>query len=143
MGWLAMIGSGISALSQGNQGDETAAATRADAALKAAQIRKLAVRTQSEARAAEAASGVDVNSPTAKLIDENIASASTADEMNTILSGERAASAAYRASRVQALGTMLGATGGNSGGGGMSALGSIGQSFGRWKTAAPGGVGAG
>lgn len=142
MGWLSMIGSGISALSQGNQADESAGAIRADAALKAAQIRKLAVRTQGEARAAEAGSGVDVNSPSAKLIDESIDSASTADEMNTILSGERQASAAYRAGKQQALGTFLGAAGGNSGGG-MSALGSIGQSLGRWKTASPGGVGAG
>lgn len=143
MGWLSMIGGGISALSQGNQGDESAAAIRADAALKAAQIRKLAVRTQSEARTAEAGAGVDVNSPTAKVIDESIDSASTADEMNTILSGERQASAAYRAGKQQALGTFLGMAGGGSGGGGMSALGSIGQSFGRWKSAAPGGVGAG
>lgn len=141
MGYLSMIGSGISALSQGNQGDESAAAIRADAALKAAQIRKLATRTRSAARAATAASGVDVNSPSAKVIDESIGSDATVDEMNAIMSGERQASAAYRAGKQQALGTFLGAASGGSGGGGMSALGSIGQSFGKWKTAS--GVGAG
>src|ERR1041385_530312 len=107
MGWLQMIGGGISALAQGNQADESAAAIRADAALKAAQIRKLAVRTQGEARAAEAGSGGDVNSPSAKVIDESIDSGATSDEMNTIMSGERAASAAYRAGKTAALGSFL------------------------------------
>ena len=63
MGWMQLIGAGISAISQVKAGDDAASAMRADAALKAAQIKKLSVRTQSEARAALAASGVDVNSP--------------------------------------------------------------------------------
>lgn len=138
MGWMQLVGAGVSALSQKDQGDEAAAAAKADAALKAAQIKKLSVRTQSEARATLAASGVDVNSPTAKIIDTGIASESDADAMNAIVSGSRAASAAKSAGRINALGTVVGAIGSDYG---QSALGKVGASIGRWKTASPGGVG--
>lgn len=139
MGWLRLVGTGISALSQMSAGDDAAAAARADGALKAGQIRKLAVNTRSSARAALAASGVDVNSPSSKVIDSSIQSESEQDAMNAILSGGRAASVATTASRMNALGTGLSALNSDYG---QSALSKVQASFGRWKTAGPGGVGA-
>lgn len=138
MGWMQLVGAGISALSQSKAGDQAASAARADAALKAGQIKKLSVRTQSEARAALAASGVDVNSPSAKVINSSIADESDVDALNTILSGGRAASVAKTAGKINALGTITGAIGSDYG---QSALGQVGASIGRWKTASPGGVG--
>lgn len=140
MGWMQIVGAGISAISQAKAGSDADSAMRADAALKAAQIKKLSVRTQGEARGALAGSGVDVNSPTAKVINSNIAGESDLDAMNTILSGGRAGSVAKTAGRINALGTVTGALGSDYG---QSALGKVGQAFGRWKTAAPptGGVG--
>lgn len=139
MGWLQLVGTGISALSQMSAGDDAAAAARADGALKAGQIRKLAVNTRSQARAALAASGVDVNSPSSKVIDSSIQNESEQDAMNAILSGGRAASVATTASRMNALGT---ATSFFSSDYGQSALSKASASIGRWKTASPGGVGA-
>jgi hypothetical protein len=130
-----MIGQGISALSEKQQGDDAADALRADAALKAAQIRKLAVRTRGEARAAIAASGLDVNSASAKIIDSTIAGESEQDVMNTIMSGARGADVAKTAGQTNALGTVVGALGSSYG---QSAM----TSIGRWKTASGSGVGA-
>lgn len=138
MGWLQLVGAGISAISQSQAGDDAASAARADAAIKAGQIKKLSVRTQGQARAAIAASGVDVNSPSAKAIDESIRGESDLDARYAILSGGRAASIAKTAGRINALGTVAG---GLSSEYGQSALGKVGASIGRWKTAAPGGVG--
>ena len=58
--------------------------------------------------------------------------------MNSILSGGRAASVARTAAKINALGTVTGALGSDYG---QSALGQVGASIGRWKTASPGGVG--
>ena len=137
MGWMQLVGAGISALSQAEAGKQAQDAVNADAALKASSIRKLAVRQQGEAKAAIAASGVDVNSPTARIIGETIKSDSEQDVMNTILGARRAGSAAAQAGNINAVGTAFNALGSSYG---QSAL----SSLGNWKTApaATGGVGA-
>lgn len=133
MGYLQLIGAGVSALSQMKAGDQAAAASRADAALQAGQIRKLAVRQQGEAKAAIAASGLDVNSPSAKIIDSTIQGDADKDAMAAIMSGGRAARVASSAGTTNAIGTAFGALGSPYG---QSAL----TSGGRWKQAS-GGVG--
>jgi hypothetical protein len=142
MGWMQLAGTAVSALSQMKAGDDAQQAALSDAMLRSANIRKLAVRTQGEARAATAASGVDVNSPTAKIINDQIHSDSEQDVMNTMLGAKRAGQTAVQASRTNAIGTALN---GFSTPYGQSALDSFGQSFSRWKTApaASSGVGAG
>jgi hypothetical protein len=134
MGWLSLVGAGFSAYQQIDEGYDAAKAARADAALKAGQIRKLAGKTQSTARSQLAASGVDVNSPSAHVVDATIRDESGADAMNQIISGGRAASVALSAARANATGTALSALGSDYG---QSAIG-----VSKWKTAAPSGVGA-
>lgn len=135
MGWIALAATAVNAVQQIKEGNKEAAAARADAALKAGQIRKLAIRTQGEARSKLAGSGVDVNSPSAKVIDTSIRDESELDAMNAILSGGRAAATATTASRINALGSVTSALGSDYG---QDTLG-----ISRWKTASPGGVGAG
>jgi hypothetical protein len=139
---MQLVGAGISALSQIKAGNDAEDAAYADASLKAASIRKLAARTQGEAKANIAASGVDVNSPTARIINDTIKSDSEQDVMNTILSAKRAGKAAVQAGNINALGTGLNAFGSSYG---QSVLGKVGQNFGNWKSApaATSGVGAG
>lgn len=126
MGWIALLGAGISALSQAKQGQEAQYAANVQAAeinqsaqAQAQKIRKLAQQTRGQARSSLAASGVDVNTGTSDVIDEEILRDSESDAYNTILSGERQANAVRRggeaandAGESSALSTIVGAAGG-------------------------------
>jgi hypothetical protein len=93
----AVVG-GASAISQGNQakkmGDYQAAQAQADAnaaaesaKLEAANIRKAGDRQRSSARAALAASGVNVDTGTAELINTEIQQGAEQDALTTIQTG--------------------------------------------------------
>lgn len=155
MGWVQLVGAGVSALSQKKQGQaaEDAANANADAmmanaAMKAARIRKMAGFQRGEALAATAASGVDVNSASSRVIQDSIRNNSEEDVSNTLLSGQRSATAirdqgraAGRASILNAAGTLISGFGSDYG---RSVLSKVGTRLGKWKTAAPassGGVG--
>ncbi|MFM2290175.1 MAG: hypothetical protein RL684_3318 [Pseudomonadota bacterium] len=149
MGWLQLVGMGISAIAEHQAGQEAQAAANTeadgllqDAALKAANVRRLGVQTQSQARAAMAASGVDVNSTSGRVIDENIATNSERDVSSALVTGERNAltvrmggAAAARGADINALGTVVGGLGSPYG---QSALGKLGGMFSGWKTSGSG-----
>jgi hypothetical protein len=90
--------SAVSAISQGQQAKATgnyqaeqmradADATRAEAQLEAAKIRKAGQRQRSSAIAAQAASGVKVDTGTAELINTEIIQNAEEDALTTIQSG--------------------------------------------------------
>lgn len=83
------------------QAQELAAAQERDAAMvEAARIRKAGERTAGTARAQLAASGIDVGSGTAVVIDQNITQDANTDAEYTLLTGERRGRA-YDASAAQ------------------------------------------
>lgn len=95
MGWVTLIGAGISALgsySQGQSAKDDAYLQNAydmDAAkAQATKIRKLANQQRGEAVAALGASGVSINSTTAGLIEQDILKGGEEDAYNTILSAK-------------------------------------------------------
>lgn len=90
--------SGVSAISQGNQAaamgkyqqqqaEADANAAKAAAQLEAANIRKAGERQRSSARAALAASGVNVDTGTAELISTEINQNAEQDALTTIQTG--------------------------------------------------------
>ncbi len=108
MGWLQLVGMGVSALAQKNAGDEanadaknTAAQIETESQDRAGKIRKLAMQTRGAARAALAGSGVDPSSGTGVLIDQQIQGDSESDVFNTILTASRQAKAVRRGGEIQ------------------------------------------
>lgn len=73
---------------QAAQGEADAKAAQGEAIVEAERIRKAAKAQRSTATAAAAASGVDVSSPTAVRIDEQIVANSEEDALLTILNGK-------------------------------------------------------
>lgn len=73
---------------QANQDESTADLTQASGYQAAKRIRTQGTTTQGQATAAMAASGVDVNSPTADLIRTKIGQNAESDAMNTILNSD-------------------------------------------------------
>lgn len=109
MGWLSIVGAGVSALSQKAQGDREQKAANIQAAeidqaalTSAQKLRKLATQTRGSARAALAASGVDVDTGTSQTIDEEITRDSESDYYNTILNGQRQSDAVRRSGKAAA-----------------------------------------
>lgn len=103
MGWLSLIGAGVSAIGQHNQGVDAqhnanlqANDIEQNASAQATKLRKVALQTRGASRAALAASGVDVNTASSNIIDESITRNSEADAYNIILNGEQQASAVRR-----------------------------------------------
>jgi len=83
-----------SASSADARAQEVAAAQERDSAMvEAARIRKAGARASGAARAQLAASGVDVGSGTALLIDGDITTSAATDAEYTLLTGERRARA--------------------------------------------------
>jgi len=72
---------------QAEQASADADAARAQAQLEAAKIRKAGQRQQSSARAAMAASGVDIGAGTAEIINKEISSSAEEDAINAIFNG--------------------------------------------------------
>lgn len=72
---------------QAAQGEADAKAAQGEAIVEAERIRKAAKAQRSQATAAAAASGVDVSSPTAVRIDEQITASAEEDALLTILNG--------------------------------------------------------
>ncbi|MDQ3056472.1 MAG: hypothetical protein M3Q96_01800 [Pseudomonadota bacterium] len=72
---------------QADQANADAAAEKGAAMVEADRIRKAGKMQRAQATAAAAASGVDVNSPTAIRIDEEITKNSETDALLTILNG--------------------------------------------------------
>lgn len=72
---------------QASQGEADARAAQGDAIVEAERIRKAAKSQRATATAQAAASGVDVSSPTAVRIDEEITKNSESDALMTILNG--------------------------------------------------------
>jgi hypothetical protein len=73
---------------QAAQGEADAKASQGEAIVEAERIRKAAKSQRATATAAAAASGVDVSSPTAVRIDEQITASSEEDALLTILNGK-------------------------------------------------------
>jgi hypothetical protein len=116
---MMAISTGVSVVGQLQQGQaqrkaanaearqqEIAAAQERDAAMvEAARIRKAGDRASGAARAQLAASGIDVGSGTALVIDEDITRESNTDAEYTLLTGSRRAGALnYSASQSRARG---------------------------------------
>lgn len=78
---------------QAQQEEHIAAQQREQASREAERIRRAGERTQGQARAQMAASGIRVDSGTALQIDEEIGFESELDAQNTLLTGERGARA--------------------------------------------------
>jgi hypothetical protein len=72
---------------QAKQGEADAKAAQGEAIVEAERIRKASKSQRAQATAAAAASGVDVSSPTALKIDEEIVKNSEEDALLTILNG--------------------------------------------------------
>lgn len=122
---------------QADQAAADAKAAQGEADVEAMRIRKAAKAQRAQATAAAAASGIDVNSPTALKIDEEIVKNSEEDAYLTILNGKdrgarmnqqsyldrQGASIARQNGRQQNVGTLL------------SAAASIAGSYSNWKTA--------
>lgn len=91
---------------QAQQDEHIAAQQRDQAMQEADRIRRAGERTQGQARAQLAASGIRVDSGSALLIDEEIGYESELDAQNTLLTGERGARASeYSASMARARGS--------------------------------------
>lgn len=73
------------------EGGQLARMEEEDAKLKAIGIRRLARQARGAATAGYAASGVDVGSGSAKIVDEQIIRDSEYDAMNALLTGQRRA----------------------------------------------------
>jgi len=118
-GMMMAISTGVSVVGQLQQGQankaaanaearqqEIAAAQERDAAMvEAARIRKAGDRASGAARAQLAASGIDVGSGTAVVIDEEITRGANTDAEYTLLTGQRRGGALdYSASQSRARG---------------------------------------
>lgn len=145
MGWLQLLGTGISALSQRGAGADAKAAGDAagdafeqEAQDRAGKIRKMALQSRGAARAALAAAGADVNSGTATLIDGQIQSDSESDAASTIITGGRQAFAARRGGQIQRQAANINSVGtivnGLSSESGRSTLSDGSTRFRNWKT---------
>lgn len=87
---------------QAREAQIQAAQTEAAAVEEAKRIRKAGDRQAGAARAALAASGVNVNEGTAVTIEDDITSRTEDDAMQTLLTGQRRSSAGFRqASMIQ------------------------------------------
>lgn len=73
---------------QAAQGEADAKAAQGEAIVEAERIRKASKAQRSAATAAAAASGVDVSSPTAVRIDEQIVASAEEDALLTIINGK-------------------------------------------------------
>jgi hypothetical protein len=109
MGWLALVGQGVSMLGgaanerKQRRADESYAIDVENAAEEQAQkIRKAGRRAVGQARAAVGASGVAVDSGSPELALEELARESEADAFNTILTGKRQGKAIRQGSKINA-----------------------------------------
>lgn len=154
MGWLSLVGMGVSALAQHSEGQDakaaanlTATGIESEAQDRAGKIRKLAAQARGTARSQLGASGVDPNSGTATLIDQQIQGDAESDVNSTILSGLRQAYAVRRGGQIQQQAANINAVGtvvnGVSSESGRSTLADGVTKYRNWKTAKTTGSGVG
>jgi len=86
------VGSILQGRQQKAYHDTQAAYAQDEAQAQADKIRRITRRDQGAARAALAASGVDVNRGTAMLVDQEIGTWGEQDALNAVLTGKREAS---------------------------------------------------
>lgn len=117
MGWVKAAGYAVTALSalsgqkaKGAANDQ-ASQVQLEARVRAANIRKLARRTQGQATADTSASGVVVDEGSPLLVQADISRQAELDAFYSILSGDAEAHSIRRRGSASATGSLLGAAG--------------------------------